>query len=251
MGKQLSWATIIIIVILSICVGIGGGILLSKKMENSKIVKDAQSKEPKTQEETIIEPEKEKQTTKTEETLKYDGTKSITIGGKEYKISYKTDYYDLDREYPIVVNLYLNDKKIRNIDIPFMNNDEDSIATGSIEYNKEYSVELHKLGEEYILVEIKNRDKLVEGSSGTLCVINLKGEFIGTKRWESHNEGITLKSTGKSLNRYEIYDNGFLIFNASEDGNTLCENKYVVKNNKIELESNKYYSDDEVVRAGK
>ena len=220
MGKKLSWATIIIIVILSICVGIAGGILLSKKMGNSKIVKDAQSKEPKTQEETIIEPEKEKQTTKTEETLKYDGTKSITIGGKEYKISYTTeDFIDEEHNDQIVdedwhekkINLFLNDKKVK------------SFLGFGYSNNLKTEMTLHKLNNEYIVVECKTIFQEYEQT--TIVVLNTEGECVDTLEHTTLSE-YWIKKTGEKLT-YEINDNNIITYEFFSNDNLETSGKKI------------------------
>jgi len=184
-------------------------------------------------------------TTIKDETSPYDGSKKIGINGKLYTISYSSDFYKYDQKYPLVVNLYFNNKKVRSINMPFQHGE----PTKPDDINKEYSVELHNINNEYILVVIANESKTYDDEDAQLCVLNLNGEYIGSQHWE-RNEGVRLKSNNQQLVRYEVYKDGFLIFERfSQD--KYVDMKYTIVNNRIESKQERFYSIDEVDTAGK
>lgn len=77
MGKKLSFLTIMIIIILSICAGIGAGILIDRKINNDRIEKDSANKAIQAQEEKIVKAPKEEKTTTTTTSVKENTTTSI------------------------------------------------------------------------------------------------------------------------------------------------------------------------------
>ena len=233
MNKRISLVTLISVIIIVLALGIGIGYLITIKINNKQIIKDMSNEGIKTQEQT----EKEEIN---------EGSKNITINGINYKISYNSDFYKYDDTYPVVVNLYFNDKELRSINMPKQHGD---IEIGEM-INREYEVELHNISNEYILVVISNKSKLYDYEDAELCVINLDGEYIGSKHWQKGAESVFLKTNNKNLVRYEIYEDGFLIFKYFSD-EKFVDMKYTILNNKIESKQDKFYSRNEVNTAGK
>ena len=259
---KINVVVLILIIILVLIAGIAGGYFLGNSLGNKDgkqtIVGTAQTKpqvantiqntQTNTANTEVNQNTIPSNVTSQTQTIKYDGSKDITINGKTYTISYNSDIYEHDQDYPVVVNLYFNGKKVRSIDMEHQGGD---IEKGE-EFNKEYTVEeLKNIQDKYILVIIKNESIEFDYEYAKLCVLNLDGEFIGAKEWKKGPESVTLKSNNKNLVRYEILEDGFLIFERLSYATSYADTVYTIKDNKIDFSKNRIYNEDEIVTAGK
>ena len=279
MGKQLSWATIIIIVILSICVGIGGGILLSKKMENSKIVKDAQIKNAKAQDDNplyIVKPISvnpiavEVDETESEETINEENNNNNPIeipeptriprneenqytldplpiekAGEGKTIQIDGEKYTITWKEEILKSVSENNQDVIVLKLYLNNKKIRSLCFYQFEdVSEKYEIRLHNVNG-YIVVEIEHYTP--SSDEIELLVFNTEGEHIDDLHWSSLT-GIYEIATDKTLT-YEINDNNIILNQANGYG--VRKYKYTFNLDMMFEELLHIYDDDEVELAGK
>lgn len=251
-NKKFNVLSLIVIIFITLVVGIFIGYFVSKSLENSKEVSNIeqigeQKLEEIKKEEPKIENTQNTQTTSIMETPKYDGSKSITIDGKIYKISYfseKFEYIENKELKQTEVKLYLNDKKVKTLNLGYL------IDVNHEFGDKDYGVELYTFCNEYILIVIKNKHNDGEYepvNNVKFCIINTNGEHIDTLEWNDATQISDVK-TGQRLT-YEINDDSIILYEVGYSG--AMKMKYTVIRDFIKKEILKSYNQNEVSLAGK
>ncbi|MCI8345066.1 MAG: hypothetical protein HFJ42_03725 [Clostridia bacterium] len=214
---------LILLILLVLALGVGVGTYVGMNL-NNKLKVSQENDKKQLEEQSINKPENkkleeiEKNNEQQEseniilnEEVKYDGSKEIIIQGKTYTVSYlseKFEHIDNNELKQTEVKLYLNDKKIKTLNLGYIIDVEHTYG------NKGYEVELHHFCEEYILIEVKQRinDGEYEPTNAeTFCIVNTNGEHIETFEWNDAtqitdtetNEKLTYKINNDSLILYE------------------------------------------------
>ena len=166
----------------------------------------------------------------TNEQVKYDGSKSITIKEKTYNISYISEKYEADKNYyngHTELKLYSNNKKVATVNLGCIEDIKHEYGTYG------YDVSLYNICENYIAIQIKTN--LNDGESEVykyayICVINTEGQLIDTFQW-SNEQYVSDKETGKELT-YKIENDGITMYdvyyNEYEKTSKAIELKYSV-----------------------
>ena len=186
-------------------------------------------------------------TNTTTEKVQYDGSQNITVNGKSYTVSYSSEQYDIEASLQTKnteVKLYLNDKKVSDIDLGWIYNINHEYG------QKDYSVELRNFCNDYILVILKG--KKYDGQTDAVnrarfCIISTNGQHIGTFSWDDATH-ISLKATGERLT-YEVNEDALVITKISGNGASTVQ--YTVVRDIIREKYLKHYSEKDVNLAGK
>lgn len=245
--KKLNLLGLIAIMLVTLVVGIVIGYFVIDYIKNGEEVTEVgkvQEVKQEKLEETKIE---NTQSTLKTEIPEYDGSKSITIKGKTYTISYLSEKYTSFSNSEVKqteVKLYLNDEKVKTLNLG-------NLLDVNHEYgSKDYGVELYNFCEDYILIAIKT--KYNNGESEPVnhlkcCVINVDGEHIDTLEWNDATQIHDVK-TQKQLT-YEINNDNIILYELSSNGANKM--KYSAIRDIMKKELLKVYNENEVSLAGK
>lgn len=245
--KKLNVLGLIVIMLVTLVVGIVIGYFVIDYIKNGEEVTEVGKVEEVKQEKL-----EETKTENTQSTLKteipeYDGSKSITINGKTYTISYLSEKYPHFEDSELKqteVKLYLNDEKVKTLNLG-------NLIDINHEYgNKDYEVELYDFCEDYILIAIKtkyNNGVIQIINYVDFCIINTDGEHIDTLEWKDTTQ--IMKVDTKEILTYEINKDNIILYQRVNDGAEKI--KYTVIRDILKEELLERYDESEVSLAGK
>lgn len=234
MDKKVNIITLILVILIILILGIGIGYLITTTINNTKIVSEK------------AQPQIEEQIEKIVETPKYDGSKSITVNGKTYTVSYKNE---LPNEYDVLnTTIYLNDKKLKTYAAYYEFSD------------KNLDITTIQGDTEYIVIIVRPFDVIDENVY--LIIINQEEELVDTVQVHSGNLGIYVYDIPDIEGyTYKIYDNNIIFYKLigqpkppiTKDGSEyyVAVYKITIENNKAFYKLERLCTFDEVRLSGK
>ena len=250
--RKMSVLAIIIIFIVALIIGGGLGYFIYKATDRDAIYTTVGDKntqkfnEVEVKNELAVNKNNNNVITDLEDVIKYDGSKSITLNGKKYNISYVSEKFEHFNDSEIKqteVKLFLDNKYVGTVNLNYILDVEKTYG------NYGYDVELYTLSQDYILVMLKtkyNNGISNPYSKRVFFILNKDGIHIDTLKWDN-----ATVITDKEMNKleYQIDNEGITLYEVY--GNGARKIKYVPIRNFIKEELLKLYNENEVLLAGK